>query len=155
NNLSHTAPDNIDAMVIAPNGTRIYVMSDAGGVNAVNGVTLTFDDAAAGPLTTGPIATGSYKPTNIDQGDPDTIPGAPTTPPTVAASLPDSRGLTPNGTGDLRVVDDRALDSGTRAGGWSLDITSKVNPPPVANNDSYTTLEDTTLNIPVTGPPGG
>src|SRR5262249_44843588 len=24
NNLSHTAPDNIDAMVIAPNGTRIY-----------------------------------------------------------------------------------------------------------------------------------
>src|SRR5262249_11477414 len=80
NNLSHTAPDNIDAMVIAPNGTRIYVMSDAGGVNAISGVTLTFDDAAAGSLTTGPIATGSYKPTNIDQGDPDTIPGAPTTP---------------------------------------------------------------------------
>jgi VCBS repeat-containing protein len=155
NNLSHTAPDNIDAMVIAPDGTRIYAMSDAGGVNAINGVTLTFDDAAAGPLTTGQITTGSYQPTNIDQGDPDTIPGAPTTPPTVATTLSAFRGLNPNGTWELRVVDDAALDTGTMAGGWSLDITSKVNSPPVANNDTYTTLEDTTLNIPVTGPPGG
>src|SRR5207245_9612378 len=61
----------------------------------------------------------------------------------------------PNGTWELRVVDDAALDTGSMAGGWSLDITSKVNSPPVANNDTYTTLEDTTLNIPVTGPPGG
>src|SRR5262245_6884216 len=86
NNLSHTAPDNIDAMLIAPNGTRIYLMSDAGGANAITGVTLTFDDAATGSLTTGPIATGSYKPTNINQ-DPDTISGAPTSPPTVSTTL--------------------------------------------------------------------
>ena len=95
---------------------------------------LTFDDAAAGPLTTGAITTGSYKPTNIDQGDPDTIPGAPTTPPTVSTTLTDFRGLNPNGTWELRVVDDAALDTGTMAGGWTLDITSKVNGPPVANN---------------------
>src|SRR5262245_23270719 len=114
NNLSHTAPDNIDAMLIAPNGTRIYLMSDAGGVNGVNGVTLTFDDAAAGQLpATGTITTGSYQPTNVNQGDPDTIPGAPTTPPNVSTTLADFRGLNPNGTWELRVVDDAALDSGS------------------------------------------
>ena len=31
NNLSHTQPDNIDAMLIAPDGTHIYLMSDCGG----------------------------------------------------------------------------------------------------------------------------
>src|SRR5262245_48347621 len=81
NNLSHDQPDNIDAMLIAPDGTHIYLMSDCGGdaSQPIAGVNLTFNDSGV-LLSNAQIVTGTYKPTNLDQGDPDTIPGSPATP---------------------------------------------------------------------------
>jgi WD40 repeat protein len=107
NGLSHTSPDNIDAMLVAPNGTHIYLMSDVGGGadHPVSNVTLTIADAGVA-FTTAQITTGTYKPTNIDQGDPDTIPGAPASPPvtTMAGFI----GLDPNG---ARRVDEHVVGS--------------------------------------------
>src|SRR5262245_27087453 len=109
NQLSHESPDNIDAMVIAPDGTHIYLMSDTGGNSsqAISLVNPTFADT--GPsLTDGQITSGVYRPTNLDQGDPDTIPGAPATPPVTTLSA--FKGLNPNGIWELRINDDTALD---------------------------------------------
>lgn len=154
NDLSHVQPDNIDAMLIAPDGTHIYLMSDAGGGadQSINGVTLTFDDNGV-PLTTNQIASGSYRPTNLDQGDPDTISGSPATP--AVTTLAAFKGINPNGVWELRVSDDEALNSGVMQGGWTLTGSSRVNSPPVANNDSYSVNEDNTLTVTAAGNPHG
>jgi hypothetical protein len=153
--LSHTSPDNIDAMLIAPNGTHIYLMSDCGGGadQPISNLEVTFDDAAANSLTTGPITSGTYKPTNIDQGDPDTIPGAPSG--AAVTTLSAFKGIDPDGTWELRINDDTAFDTGAMATGWTLHITSRSNSAPVANNDSYTFNEDTTLTTTANAAPFG
>ena len=141
NNLSHTAPDNLDIMLISPTGVHIYLMSDAGGGSdqPASGVTLTFADT--GPaLSTGQLTTGTFRPTNIDQGDSDDIPGAPATP--AVTSLAAFIGSDPNGTWELRVNDDTAFDGGSIAGGYTLSIDSRANTAPVAVADSYTVSED-------------
>jgi VCBS repeat-containing protein len=145
NGLSHTSPPDIDALLVAPDGTNLYLMSDNGISSPESGVNLTFDDTAGGPIPPDVLTTGSYQPFNVNQGDPDTIPGAPAKAP--VTTLSGFRGVNPNGTWELRINDDTAGNSGSISGGWSLNITSRVNTPPVANNNSYTFNEDTTLNV--------
>ena len=77
--LNHDSPEDIDAMLIAPDGTtNIYLMSDCGGGadQPISSIELRFADSGSS-LSGAPIVSGTFKPTNIDQGDPDTIPGAP------------------------------------------------------------------------------
>ena len=152
--LSHDAPDNIDAMVVAPDGTHIFLMSDTGGDNSqpISSVELTFSDTGT-PLTTGQITTGTYQPTNIDQGDGDDTPGGPAG--AAVTTLAAFQGLDPNGTWELRINDDAAFDTGTLAGGWTLRIDSRSNTPPVANDDAYTVDEDTTLATSASSAPHG
>ena len=62
-NLSHTAPADIGALVVGPNGSNTLIMANAGGTFTVSHVTLTFDDAAATNLpTAGQIISGTNKP---------------------------------------------------------------------------------------------
>ena len=63
-NVSHTSPADVDALLVAPNQLDTLVMAHAGGQNAINQVTLTFDDTATNSLPHfGQITNGVYRPT--------------------------------------------------------------------------------------------
>jgi hypothetical protein len=121
---SHTWPDDINVLLVGPTGQDVILMSGTGGEADVASVTLAFDDAAAAPLPDeDQLVGGSYQPTigavcgscGFDGGPP-----APPEPYGTTLSVFD--GTDPNGTWSLYVDDDAAEDSGSIAGGWSLDI---------------------------------
>ena len=127
--LSHTYPDDIDVLLVAPSGQKSILMSTCGGANALTGATLTFDDAAAASLPdSGQIVTGTYKPTLFGSGTFFDSP-APTGP--YSASLANFSNAAPNGVWSLYVVDHGPGDQGSFAGGWSLTLTTLTNTPPL------------------------
>ena len=119
-NFSHTFPEDVDVLLVAPNGTSILLMSDVGGSIAVSNVTLTFSPGATTPVTT-PLNSGNYRPSDLEPNDAFPAP-APT--PSAATSLDIFNGISPNGTWSLFVVDDALGDTGVMSG-WELmlDIT--------------------------------
>lgn len=120
-NVQHTAPDDLDVLLVGPKGDTVLLMSDAGGGSGISGVNLTFDDAGALLPDSSTIASGSYRPTDFESGD--TLPApAPAGPYGSALSVFD--GGDPNGTWSLYVADDLVGESGRIAGGWALSITT-------------------------------
>jgi subtilisin-like proprotein convertase family protein len=135
-NINHTFPDDVDILLVGPNAAtqKFVLMSEAGGGNALNNVTLKFDDSAATKLSdSGVIGSGSFQPTNFSTAA-DAFPApAPAAPwgnhpgtagggtGTLAATF---NGATANGTWSLYVVDDAAGDVGIIADGWSLELTT-------------------------------
>lgn len=127
-NISHTFPDDIDALLVGPTGAKLLLMSDAGGGNDLNNVTLTFNDLSALTLPNGgTIVSGTFRPTNFGTGDTfaSPAPGGP-----YAATLSTFNGTNPNGTWSLFVTDDGGGNNGTIAGGWSMTITDTTTPEP-------------------------
>ncbi len=123
--LSHTSPDDLDVMLVAPNGRAVMLMSDAGGTNPITGTDLTFNDSAAGTLPdSGTIQSGFYKPTDFEPGDPFPAPAPQTTPSNSLGSL---FGTNPNGTWKLYIVDDAGSNAGTLDSGWSIDLLTSPN----------------------------
>jgi subtilisin-like proprotein convertase family protein len=124
-NFSHTAPDDVDVMLAAPNGRRIVLMSDVGGVNEIGNINLTFSDAAASQLSdSGTLLTGTFKPTDFETGDvfPSPAPdGAPT-----GSTLAAFYGSAPNGFWRLYAVDDAGNNVGSIAGGWTINLTTST-----------------------------
>lgn len=120
---THSWPDDVDVMLVGPGGQKVMLMSDCGGGYARNGISLTFqDDAAAALPDSTAIASGSYKPTNIDTTT-DSFPApAPSGP--FESSLGGFNGTNPNGNWSLYVQDDGAMDSGSITQGWVLSITT-------------------------------
>jgi len=129
--LSHTWPDDIDIMIVGPQGQNLRVLSDAGGSTDVVNGDITFDDSAAAPVPdAGPLVTGSYQPSNYEAGL-DPFP-APAPAPSAATTLATFNGTDPNGTWSLYVVDDTGGDSGSITG-WCLQIaTGGPTPTPTA-----------------------
>lgn len=131
-NLAHTFPNDIDMLLVGPNGENALIMSDVGGGNpGVTNVTLTFDDAATNPVPD-PLVSGIFQPSNVAAGD--TFP-APAPAPKGGSALSVFNGMNPNGTWSLYVVDDAGGDTGVIAGGWELVITTGAptpTPTPVA-----------------------
>jgi subtilisin-like proprotein convertase family protein len=121
--LSHTFPDDIDIIVVAPGGQRAYVMSDVGGSGDVTGANLVFDDNAAAPIGDGgPVASGTFKPSDVNDGA-DTMPApAPPGPYSANFSVFTGLGAGANGTWSLYVRDDVGTDVGSISGGWSLNF---------------------------------
>lgn len=119
--MSHTNPDDLDILLVGPGNQRVVLMSDSGGTTDINGVTLTFDDAAGVTLPPGNfIVSGTFTPSN--SGGSDTWPSAP--PGANGVLLSVFNGTAVNGTWSLYVVDDEATDSGNGSiGNWSLTIT--------------------------------
>ncbi len=119
--ITHTFPDDIDALLVGPFGQNVVLMADSGGSLDVNSVNLTFDDAASSSLSDSTlIASGTYKPTN--HGTFNGTSPAPAGPYGSALSI--LNGTNPNGTWGLYVYDDNSADTGSISGGWSLDITT-------------------------------
>lgn len=123
-NFSHTFPDNVDVLLVAPNGRNALVMSDVGGNDNADNLTITLDDdAVSGLPLSSQLSSGSFQPTN--DGGIDTLPApAPLSSGNVALSV--FNGANPNGQWQLFVRDDNPGDNGEIAGGWSLQITAKV-----------------------------
>ena len=142
-NVSSTFAPDMDILLVAPTGQALILVSDAGGTNpgTLTNVTVTFDDAAGTQLPNSPPsaswaaanATVSSRPVDYDTGaDPDVFPSpapgsfnspAPGGSATLASTF---NGINPNGTWSLYAVDDGCNqgDTGSIAGGWSLDITT-------------------------------
>ncbi|MDQ6522849.1 proprotein convertase P-domain-containing protein [Nocardioides sp. LHD-245] len=129
-NLSHTFAADLDVYLRAPGDANqaVKLMSDACGGGPING-TFTFDDEAAASLPGAGCASGSFRPTNVAEGD-NTPAGL-----TVAPSLSVFDGRNPVGSWTLYVVDDAGGDIGTISGGFSVRITT----------------ESSVIDVPVTG----
>jgi subtilisin-like proprotein convertase family protein len=123
-NFNHTFPQDVDVLLVGPAGQNLIMMSDGGGGNpGVTNRTYTFDDAAANAFPqNSAAASGTYRPANYGFGT-DAFP-APAPAASTATGLTVFNGTNPNGTWSLYVVDDNTNDSGSIAGGWSLDITT-------------------------------
>jgi subtilisin-like proprotein convertase family protein len=126
---NHTNPDDLDVLLVAPGGAATLLMADTCGGLPVTGLTFTFDDAA---LTTLPdsqpcVPSGTYRPVDYFAGDPgDPFPSVPGTfaPPggPYVASLSALTGASAGGQWNLFVNDDAAVDTGSFAGGWTLEL---------------------------------
>lgn len=124
-NFSHTVPDDVDILLEAPNGRRIVLMSDAGGNTEVGRLDLIFDDDAASLLPdTGPLASGTYKPTDYEAGD--TFPPPAPSGPTTGPGLSSFYGSAPNGVWKLYVVDDTGANFGSIAAAWNLNLQTSI-----------------------------
>jgi subtilisin-like proprotein convertase family protein len=139
--LTHMKTDDIDILLVSPNGKGLILMSDQG-FNSVTNVNLTFDDAATNSVPS-PIVSGTYKPSDANsEGVADTFPApAPLRPyHTINSSsgnqLSNFNGFSPNGSWQLFVVDDSVGSAGSISGGWSLDITTTPVVPPTPSSCS-------------------
>ena len=122
-NFSHDAPDDVDILLVAPNGRRMILMSDVGGTTPVSDIDLTFSDTANAFLPdNSPLSTGVFKPTDFENNDTFPSPAPQDTP--LNSTLGGFVGVNPNGNWQLFIVDDNGNNAGTISGGWSLDIQS-------------------------------
>ena len=126
NGLQHTYPDDIDILLVGPGGERVMLMSDAGGSLDVVNVNLTIDSAALTALPdTSQISSGTYRPANyVGKDVPTDSFSAPAPAGPFGSSLSAFNGTSPNGSWNLFVKDDAALDVGSIASGWALIITT-------------------------------
>lgn len=122
--FNHGFPDNVDVVLVAPNGAMSVLMSDVGGSTDAASLTLTIDDEAAGALPgAGPLVSGAFRPLNDDLvADP--YPAL--TSSAVTANLAQLDGGNPNGAWQLYVVDDSATNVGAFSGGWDLELTAQL-----------------------------
>jgi subtilisin-like proprotein convertase family protein len=120
-NLTHSWPADIDALLESPSQQSALLMAHAGGGYAVNGVTLTFDDATNYPFLTNAaqIVSGTYRPTAFILS-PAFSPPAPAAP--YATNLSGLYAGNPNGVWSLFVIDDAAINAGAISNGWSLTL---------------------------------
>jgi hypothetical protein len=117
--VTHGEASEIDALVVAPNGQNVVLMSGVCG--DVADVTLTFDEGAPATIDS-PCTTGSYKP--LDAGPAASFPEVTGPYGTTLGPL----GSGPNGTWKLYVRS--TSDAGGTIGGWSLELVDFIQPAP-------------------------
>jgi subtilisin-like proprotein convertase family protein len=120
-NVTHQFPDELDVLLVGPGG-QSTLMSDAGGSGAAVGRDLTFSDDASGSLPD-PLASGTYKPTDVDDLSSDVFPApAPAGPFATELSVFDR--TYSEGAWKLFVVDDTPADGGSISG-WRLTLSGR------------------------------
>ena len=129
-NYSHTFPDDVDVLLVH-SGKNRTIMSDVGGSEDVNNITLKLDDEASnGHLPDDSILSGgTFKPTNVTEDGSDAIDNfdfpAPNNVSTNSA-LSGFDGLSARGAWKLFVQDDADDDCGRFGGGWTVQIKAAV-----------------------------
>jgi hypothetical protein len=142
NGLTTATPDDLDLLLVGPNGQTLLFMGDAGGSNALSGVNLTFDDAAASLLPDSTaISSGTWKPTS--QTGFDSFPSP--APASITLAAPEGAGTlalfnssNPNGTWKLYSVEDSGDGQNATITSWSLTFTLAA----VATTTSVTSNAD-------------
>ena len=117
--LHHDYPDDLDILLVGPDGTAVALMSDAGG-SYVTDADVTFDDHAINVVPDfTQILSGSYKPADYPGEGMDfydLVPGP------NATELSAFSGSNPEGVWSLYIVDDHGRRDGSLTGGWVLDF---------------------------------
>jgi subtilisin-like proprotein convertase family protein len=123
-------PDDIEVLLVAPDGSSFLILGDSGGISPVQGIAITLDDYAPTNVPdTGPLISGSYRPSSVNSSE--TIFPSPAPQSGYAEATPhgsDSfasvfNGKAPNGNWMLFVVDDVSSGfGGAINGGWSLSL---------------------------------
>jgi hypothetical protein len=126
NDFSHTHPDDVQVLLVGPDGQTAVVMANVGHYEDVDGVTLRLDDEATAPLPDfAKLQSGAFRPTSRLGGAIAFKPPAPQAGANTALSVFD--GASPNGTWRLFVQDATPrFDAGEFVDGWSLEITAKA-----------------------------
>lgn len=130
-NISHPLADDIDVLLVGPNGERVMLMSDSGGTTSLNFVTLRFSDSATANLPDATaIAAGTYRPSNfiVNEVMPAPAPAGP-----YGSALSVFNGISPNGTWRLFATDDTTNTSIGSLGGWFLNMVIAVTPVAIVN----------------------
>jgi len=119
NGLSHTFPSDIGILIVGPGGQKVVLMNLTGGSTPITNVTIVFDDEASSSLPfSGPITSGSYKPTNFGPTDSFAPPALAAGPYSSSLSIFD--GTLPNGIWSLFVRDFVDGEGGSISGGFGL-----------------------------------
>jgi len=120
--FSHTAPHDVNLLLVGPSGAKAVLMANVGGTNRVSNLTLTFDDSANSSLSSSStLISGTFRPTQ--SGSSPVLPSpAPAGP--YVTSLSTFKGLSPDGQWSLYVADDTFQHSGQITGGWNLTISA-------------------------------
>ncbi|MBL8174223.1 MAG: Ig-like domain repeat protein [Bryobacterales bacterium] len=128
--ISHFSPVSIDALLAAPNGNKMIVLSDTGATGDI-----VLDDAAANQLTASTVNGGTFRPTDLSGSGSETFPApAPSGPynspaPTGTATLASTfGGINPNGTWTLFAVNDE-ISAGSITRGYCLEFTTTADVP--------------------------
>jgi subtilisin-like proprotein convertase family protein len=151
-NFSHTWPADIDIVLQSPTGTNVILLSDRGGSTDAVNATLTFDDAAAGLVSSTAIVSGTFRPTNTAGPDAWPPPG-PASFTQVNPTLATFGSGNHNGNWNLYVNDQFAGDGGSIIG-WSIIFETPPGPPSNAIFSPTTGLyTDAGLTTPYTGTP--
>lgn len=120
--FGHGYPGDVEVLLVSPTGESAILMAGAGDGITVTNLVLTFDDAALTQMpSTNRLTSGTYRPSNFKQGVRFDSP-APTAP--YGSELSVFKGINPNGTWSLYVLDDTPLDSGAITRGWRLNLTT-------------------------------
>lgn len=141
-------PDDIDMLLVGPEGDEVMLMSDACGKTSFQDDVITFDDdASASPPNEGPCPTGSvvsFKPSNYvgSSPEPDQFGAGGGIFPPYESTLSTFAGTDPNGFWDLYVFDDDSEVNGFEILGWALTLTVESPPAP-----------PTIVTVTVPGPP--
>jgi len=129
--FNHAFPDDVDMLLVSPNGTNFVFFADVGGGTPANTLDFTLEDAGTSLLPdNGPLVSGTFKPTNVDITD--SFPGptvvhpaddaAPGGTATFASKFNGMQSDLVNGNWQLYVVDDEFGGEGSLAGGWSISF---------------------------------
>lgn len=135
----HQSPQDLDLLLVGPQGEKVVLMSDACGPLEVNAYGWEWDDEAAAPMPQGSGAdvcgTRSHRPANYGSGDvwPAPAPAGP-----YATSLSAFDGTDPNGEWRLFVNDDATGNTGFFTNRFQLGITTVPRPDTTAPNTTIT-----------------
>jgi uncharacterized repeat protein (TIGR01451 family) len=120
--LNHARTADLDVMLVSPEGTKVLLMSNAGGGLNFSSMDLTFTDGYPPLPQSTPIVTGTYQPTSYSLIPP-VFPGAPSGP--MENQLAALQGENPNGVWRLYIYDHQLGYGGFIEGGWTLNLTMK------------------------------
>ncbi len=128
--FSHTYPDDVDILLVGPQGQRAILMSDAGDNFDVGSISFSFSQTATTPVpdsTTLFQSSQPFRPGNYQNGPGVLTDTFPAPGPGVLTDAPPDlfvfNATNPNGIWNLYVVDDAGTDVGSIAGGWTLTFT--------------------------------
>ena len=121
--LSHTWPDDLQALLVSPSGTPVLLMANAGSGFDITAVNLTFDDAALSSLPdSGQIVSGVYQTSIYGTTQDFSVGGGGAPAPPYQTPLASLIGQGADGIWSLYIYDDVSGDSGSLSGGWALNI---------------------------------
>ncbi|HEV2693756.1 MAG TPA: zinc-dependent metalloprotease family protein, partial [Verrucomicrobiae bacterium] len=143
NGWYHTFSSDVGMLLVGPGGQTVKLLDAVGYTNEVINAVLNFEDTAVNPLSSAPVTSGTYLPTDLDQSGHSFNSPAPASP-YGNAVMP--LAATPNGTWSLYVEDFYPQDSGIISNGWSLKFITASNTTVCCSSFPQPTLTSTTYS---------